>query len=56
MPLTKKGAKIMRGMKKQYGERGEEVFYRSANAGKITGVHKGGKGGKRKAGSKRKRG
>ena len=39
MPLTEKGRKIMAAMKKQYGKRGEEVFYRSANAGKITGVH-----------------
>jgi hypothetical protein len=39
MPLTAKGEKIMAGMKKQYGEkRGEEVFYASKNAGKITGV------------------
>lgn len=41
MPLTKKGKKIMRSMRKQYGERGEEVFYRSANKGAIKGVHKG---------------
>jgi hypothetical protein len=40
MPLTAKGSKILEAMKKQYGEkRGEEVFYASANAGKITGVH-----------------
>ena len=42
MPLTKKGKKIMRGMKGQYGkEKGERVFYASANKGKIKGVHKG---------------
>lgn len=40
MPLTKKGSKIMGNMKKEYGEKeGESVFYASANAGKITGVH-----------------
>jgi len=39
MPLTEKGQKILASMKKQYGpEKGEEVFYRSKNAGKITGV------------------
>jgi len=37
-PLTKKGKKIMKSMKKQYGKRAEEVFYASRNAGKITGV------------------
>jgi hypothetical protein len=37
-PLTEKGRKIMAGMKEQYGERGEEIFYRSKNAGTITGV------------------
>lgn len=38
MPLTAKGRKIMSEMQEQYGERGEEVFYRAKNAGKITGV------------------
>ena len=39
MPLTKKGSKVMRAMKKTYGpEKGERVFYASKNAGKITGV------------------
>jgi len=28
----------MAAMKQQYGKRGEEVFYRSKNAGTITGV------------------
>ena len=42
MPLTKKGAKIKRAMEKEYGhEKGERVFYASANKGKIKGVHKG---------------
>lgn len=41
MPLTKKGSKIMRSMKKKYGaKKGASVFYASANAKKITGVHK----------------
>lgn len=49
MPLTKKGKKIMKAMKKHYGEkRGEQVFYASANDGKITGVE-----GKKKAKKKR---
>jgi hypothetical protein len=40
MPLTKKGKKIMKSMKKQYGKKkGEQVFYASANKGIITGVH-----------------
>ena len=39
MPLTKKGQKIMRAMKSEYGgKRGERVFYASINAGKIKGV------------------
>lgn len=41
MPLTKKGKKVMRSMKKTYGsKKGKQVFYASANKGKITGVHK----------------
>jgi hypothetical protein len=39
MPLTKKGSKIMRNMKKTYGaKKAERVFYASKNAGKIKGV------------------
>ena len=39
MPLTKKGKKIMAAMEKEYGkERGQRVFYASANKGKIKGV------------------
>lgn len=42
MPLTKKGAKILAAMKKRYGpDKGERVFYASANKGTIKGVHKG---------------
>ena len=40
MPLTKKGKKIMKSMKEQYGDKkGESVFYASANKGKIKNVH-----------------
>ena len=38
MPLTKKGKKVMEAMKKQYGDRAEQVFYASVNAGKLKGV------------------
>ena len=41
MPLTSKGKKIMRAMRKQYGEKeGEKVFYASKNKGTISGVEK----------------
>ena len=41
MPLTEKGKKIMKSMKKQYGKKkGETVFYASKNKGKIKGVDK----------------
>jgi hypothetical protein len=41
MPLTSKGKKIMRTMKKEYGaKKGKRVFYASANKGTIKGVHK----------------
>ena len=40
MPLTPKGEKVMQSMQDQYGaKKGEQVFYASANAGKIKGVH-----------------
>jgi|TARA_Y100001938_G_scaffold131835_1_gene189400 hypothetical protein len=39
MPLTKKGKKIMKSMKKSYGKkRGEQIFYATKNKGKIKGV------------------
>ena len=40
MPLSKKGKKIMRSMKKTYGsdKKAKEVFYASKNAGRIRGV------------------
>ena len=41
MPLNKKGKKIMKSMKKQYGaKRGEQVFYATLNKKKIKGVKK----------------
>jgi len=40
MPLTAKGQKVMTAMKHKYGEKkGKSVFYASANAGKLKGVH-----------------
>lgn len=39
MPLTKKGRKIKRAMKKEYGkEKGKRVFYASERKGSIKGV------------------
>lgn len=50
MPKTAKGKKIMAKMKKEYGaKKGEQVFYASKNAGKITGVE----GKKKKKGKKK---
>ncbi len=42
MPLTKKGKKIKRAMRKTYKskKKADEVFYASINAKKIKGVHK----------------
>ena len=43
--MTKKGKKIMKAMKKKYGnKKGETVFYASKNKGVIKGVEKGKKG------------
>ena len=39
MPLNKKGKKIMRAIKEEYGdEKGEDVFYASRNKGTIKNV------------------
>lgn len=39
MPLTKKGSKIMRAMRKTYGpKKAKRVFYASRNKGRIKGV------------------
>jgi len=44
MPLTKKGQKIKRAMRKEYGkEEGDRVYYSSQNKGVIKGTHKKGK-------------
>jgi hypothetical protein len=41
MPLNKKGTKIMKEIKKEYGKKtGEKVFYASKNKGTIKGVEK----------------
>ena len=41
MALNKKGKKIMKSMKEQYGKKkGETVFYASKNKGVIKGVEK----------------
>lgn len=51
MPLTDKGYQILRAMKDEYGSnKGERVFYASANKGTIKGVHKGKKSKKRRKG------
>lgn len=40
MPLTQKGKSILAKMRAEYGsKKGEQVFYASANAKKIKGVH-----------------
>lgn len=40
MPLGKRARKVMREMKKHYGKKkGEQVFYASANAGKLKGIY-----------------
>lgn len=41
MPLTKKGKKIMKSMKKNYGKKkGKAIFYASRNKGIIKGLEK----------------
>ena len=41
MPLTEKGKKILREMKKEYGDKkGKQVFYASINKGKLKGVER----------------
>lgn len=49
MPQTKKGKKIMAAMTAEYGaKKGQQVFYATRNAGKITGVDRSRKSGKRR--------
>jgi hypothetical protein len=44
MPLTTKGKKILRAMRKEYGtEKGTRVFYASINSGLVTGAERGAK-------------
>lgn len=39
MPLTPKGNEILKAEEREYGKsKGEQVFYASKNAGKISGV------------------
>ena len=39
MPLSDKGKEILKNMRSKYGkDKGESVFYASANKGKITGI------------------
>jgi len=41
MPLSKKGTKVMKAMKEEYGkDKGESVFYAAKNKGTIKGVEK----------------
>lgn len=40
MPLNSKGKKIMTALKKQYGDKAEDVFYGMKQKKKITGVEK----------------
>ena len=41
MPLTKKGTKIKRNMRKTYGKKkGTRVFYASINKGKVKGAER----------------
>lgn len=41
MPLNKKGKKVMKSMKKEYGaKKGKKIFYASANKGTIKGVER----------------
>ena len=41
MPLTGKGKKILKHMKKDYGEKkGRSVFYASINKGKVKGAER----------------
>lgn len=50
MPLTKKGTEVMRAMKAEYGAaKGEQVFYATRNAGKLTGVERSGGAGASKS-------
>lgn len=48
MPLTKKGRTVKNAMVKEYGsKKGESVFYAMENSGKLKGVKKSSKQGKK---------
>lgn len=41
MPLTRKGMKVRRSMRKEYGKaKGDQVFYASAASGRLKGVER----------------
>ena len=41
MPLTEKGKKILKSMKKKYGnKKGKQVFYASINKGSVKGAER----------------
>jgi hypothetical protein len=41
MPLTKKGKKVKGEFKKEYGKKGEQIFYATENKRKMKGLVKG---------------
>ncbi len=42
MPLTNSGKKILAGLKREYGsEKGETIFYKMINSGKLKGAESG---------------
>lgn len=43
MPLTKKGKKVKKEFEKEYGKKGEQVFYATENKRKMKGLVKKGK-------------
>lgn len=40
VPLTKKGKKMMSAMKKEYGKKGEAVFYATVRKRKLKGMER----------------
>ena len=57
MPLTAKGSKILKNMKKTYSaKKAKQVFYAMINEGKIEGAERLKKKASKKVGSKKKRG
>jgi hypothetical protein len=41
MPLTKKGKKVKKEFEKEYGKKGESIFYATENKKKMKGLVKG---------------